>query len=70
MAEFGDVGLDADDVLRAQLIGFALEAIDRDFARVVNEARQFADLAAVEDLKAAKKLPVTRANRSRWTSAA
>jgi hypothetical protein len=33
MADLGDVGLDADDVLRAQLVGFAPEAIDRDFAR-------------------------------------
>jgi hypothetical protein len=37
MAELGDVGLDADDILCAQLVGFALEAIDRDFAGVVNE---------------------------------
>src|SRR3984957_16820732 len=36
MADLGDVGLDADNVLRAQLIGFALEAIDRHFAGVVN----------------------------------
>ena len=32
MADLGDVGLDADDVLRAQLVGFALEAIDRGLA--------------------------------------
>jgi hypothetical protein len=46
MTDLSDVGLYADDVLRAQLGGFALEAIDRDFARVVNKTRQFADLAA------------------------
>jgi hypothetical protein len=40
MAEVGDVCLNADNVLSAQLIGFALEAIDRDFARVVNETPQ------------------------------
>jgi hypothetical protein len=28
MADLGDVGLYADDVLRAQLVGFALKAID------------------------------------------
>jgi hypothetical protein len=33
MADLGDVGPDADDVLRPQLVGFAPEAIDRDFAR-------------------------------------
>jgi hypothetical protein len=32
MADLGDVGLYADDVFRPQLVGFALEAIDRDFA--------------------------------------
>ena len=58
MADLGDVGLYANDVLRAQLVGFALEAIDRDFACVVNETSKFADLARVKDLKAAKKLPV------------
>src|SRR5277367_5630091 len=51
MADLGDVGLYADDVLRAQLVGFAFEAIDRDFARVVNETCQFADLAAREGLE-------------------
>jgi hypothetical protein len=55
MADLGDVGLDADDVLRAQLVGFALEAIDRDFARVVNETCQFADLAAREGLERRQK---------------
>src|ERR1700733_15060574 len=57
MADLGDVGLDADNVLRAQLIGFALEAIDRHFAGVVNKTCQFADLARVKDLNAAKKPP-------------
>jgi hypothetical protein len=37
------------------LIGFALEAIDRDFAGVANEAHQFADFAAGEVLKGHQK---------------
>src|SRR5271156_5477583 len=55
MADLGDVGLDADNVLRAQLIGFALEAIDRHFAGVVNKTCQFADLAAREGLERRQK---------------
>ena len=51
VADLGDVGLYADDVLRAQLIGFTLKAIDRHFACVVNETGQFADLAAREGLE-------------------
>jgi hypothetical protein len=55
MDELGDVGLDADDVLRAQLVGFALEAIDRDFACVVNEVCQVSNLAAREGLERRQK---------------
>jgi hypothetical protein len=55
MADLGDVGLRADNVLRAQLIGFAFEAIDPDFARDVNETRQVADFAAPEGLEGRQK---------------